>query len=109
MIENPYEIIYKRKITEKTRMLARLCEIPGKCKTPKAVFLVSLKASKQQIAQAIEQIYEKKKVRVVKVNTINVKPKVKRPRSQKAREGKTKLFKKAIVTFAEGTSIEESV
>ncbi len=108
MKENPYNIIYKRRVTEKARVLSTLCE-KGKCKTPKAVFLVNTKASKQQIAKAVEQIYEKKKVKVIKVNTINVKPKVKRPRARNAREGRTNFLKKAIVTFAEGTSIEESV
>ena len=42
-------------------------------------------------------------VHVVKVNTISVKPKTKRVRYQ---AGKTRSWKKAIVTVAEGDSIE---
>ena len=40
---------------------------------------------------------------VVKVNTVNVKPKNKRVRFV---QGKTRTWKKAIVTIAEGESIE---
>ena len=57
-------------------------------------------ANKIEIAQAIEAIFD---VKVVKVNTINVKPKPKRVRYQL---GKTRTWKKAMVTVAEGDQIE---
>ena len=43
------------------------------------------------------------KVKVVKVNTLNVKSKPKRVRYQ---EGRTRTWKKAMVTLAEGETIE---
>ncbi len=57
-------------------------------------------ANKIEIAKAIESIFD---VNVVKVNTLNVKPKPKRMRYQK---GYTRQWKKAMVTLAEGESIE---
>ena len=66
----------------------------------KYTFEVDRRARKQEIAQAIEQLFG---VKVVKVNTISVKPKPKRVRVQ---SGMTRRWKKAIVTLAEGDSIE---
>ena len=57
-------------------------------------------AAKQEIASAVEQIFN---VKVVKVNTMWVKPKNKRVRYA---QGKTRRWKKAIVTLAEGDTIE---
>ena len=53
-----------------------------------------------EVAQAVEEIFD---VTVVKVNTLNVKAKPKRVRYQ---VGKTRTWKKAMVTVAEGDSIE---
>ena len=63
-------------------------------------FEVAKDANKIEIAKAIEEIFA---VKVVKVNTVNVKPKPKRVRVQ---AGYTRSWKKAIVTLAEGDSIE---
>ena len=63
-------------------------------------FEVAKSASKIEVAAAIEEIFN---VKVVKVNTSNVKPKPKRVRQV---PGYTKAWKKAIVTVAEGDSIE---
>lgn len=63
-------------------------------------FEVDKRASKIEIAQAIEEIFD---VKVVKVNTSNVKPKTKRVRIV---PGQTRTWKKAVVTLAEGDSIE---
>ena len=63
-------------------------------------FEVAKDANKVEIRQAIEAIFN---VTVVKVNTLNVKPKPKRMRYQ---EGKTRSWKKAIVTLKEGDTIE---
>ena len=113
MRKSPYNIIKSRRITEKASVLANLAESESniyvkKCLTPKAVFLVDRNATKREIAWALEQIYENKKVKVVAVNTINVKPKKKRRRNQSAKDGKTNAFKKAIVTFAVGSNIDET-
>ena len=63
-------------------------------------FEVAKSANKVEIAQAVEEIFD---VTFVKVNTLNVKAKPKRVRYQ---VGKTRTWKKAMVTVAEGDSIE---
>ena len=63
-------------------------------------FEVDKRASKIEIAKAVEEVFD---VHVVKVNTVNVKPKPKRVRYQ---TGYTRTWKKAIVTLAEGDTIE---
>ena len=66
----------------------------------KYTFEVAKDAPKEEIRDAVEKIFN---VHVVKVNTVNVKPKNKRVRFV---QGKTRTRKKAIVTIAEGESIE---
>ena len=63
-------------------------------------FEVAKTANKIEIAKAVEEIFG---VHVVKVNTVNVKSKPKRVRYQM---GRTRTWKKAIVTLAEGDTIE---
>ena len=63
-------------------------------------FEVAKSANKIEIAQAVEKIFG---VTVVKVNTLNVKPKSKRLRYT---QGLTRTWKKAMVTLAEGDTIE---
>ena len=63
-------------------------------------FEVAKQANKIQIADAVEKIFD---VTVTKVNTLNVKPKMKRVRYK---EGATRTWKKAMVTLAEGEAIE---
>ena len=63
-------------------------------------FEVAKQANKIQIADAVEKIFD---VSVTKVNTLNVKPKMKRVRYK---EGATRTWKKAMVTLAEGDNIE---
>ena len=66
----------------------------------KYTFEVAKDAPKEEIRDAVEKIFN---VHVVKVNTVNVKLKNKRVRFV---QGKTRTWKKAIVTIAEGESIE---
>lgn len=66
----------------------------------KYTFEVAKQAPKEEIATAVEKLFG---VHVLKVNTINVKPKTKRVRYV---AGQTRSWKKAIVTVAEGDSIE---
>lgn len=108
---NPYSIIKRRRVTEKSRMLENLVNAKSnvslsRCQSPKAVFEVDVNANKIQIAQAIEEIYKDQKVQVVKVNTVNVHPKKRRVRG---RSGKTSRIKKAVVTFRPGDMIEAGV
>ena len=66
----------------------------------KYTFEVHPDANKIEIAKAVEELFN---VTVMKVNVINVKSKPKRVRYQL---GKTRTWKKAIVTVAEGDTIE---
>ncbi len=66
----------------------------------KYTFEVARDANKIEIAKAIEELFE---VKVIKVNTINVKPKKKRVRYV---QGLTRKWKKAMVTLADGDEIE---
>ncbi|MBS0656152.1 MAG: 50S ribosomal protein L23 [Verrucomicrobia bacterium] len=108
---NPYEVIKRRYITEKSSVLQGLKDAASnkslkRCENPKYVFLVDPKANKHQIAEALEEIYRDKHVRVVAVNTMNVKPKQYNRRG-KMNAGRSVALKKAVVTLAVGDSIEE--
>lgn len=110
-MNNPFDIIKSRRVTEKSRVLENLQHAKSnpslaKCNSPKVVFNVHPKANKTQIAWAVEQIYAVNKVKVTAVNTSNVKPK---PRRVRGFLGKTAGFKKAIVTLRPGDTIDETV
>ena len=66
-------------------------------------FVVNKKSNSLQIKKAIEKIF---KVKVIKVNTSIMRGKIK---SFKGSIGKKKDFKKAIVTLAEGNTIDSSL
>lgn len=57
-------------------------------------------ASKPQIKKAVEELF---KVKVIKVNTLNVRGKFRRQRTSQA--GQAPSWKKAIVTLKEGDKI----
>ena len=86
-----YDTILSPVITEKATLLSE---------QNKVVFRVAENATKDEIASAVEALF---KVNVTKVNTINVKGKTKRFRGIVGKRGD---FKKAIVTLAEGQSID---
>ena len=86
-----YDTILAPVITEKATILSE---------QNKVVFRVADNATKDEIAAAVEALF---KVNVTKVNTINVKGKTKRFRGIM---GKRSDVKKAIVTLAEGQSID---
>lgn len=109
--KTPYDIIKSRYMTEKARMLEELKENGSnpsirRCEKPKYVFLVDKKANKREIAEAVEQIYADKSIKVKSVNTVTIKPKKRRMRG---RIGFKSAFKKAIVTLAKGDALEEQV
>ncbi|HEX2582594.1 MAG TPA: 50S ribosomal protein L23 [Chlamydiales bacterium] len=96
-------------MTEKSRVLENLQNATSnvslsRCKTPKAVFEVDMKANKAQIKQAIEAIYGEKNVKVVSINTITMPTKWRRVRGH---IGKTARIKKAVVSFRPGDAIDE--
>jgi large subunit ribosomal protein L23 len=66
----------------------------------KYTFIVDMRANKTQIKQAVEEIF---KVKVNKVNTVRIRGKLRR---QGRSEGRTSDYKKAVVTLADGHSIE---
>jgi large subunit ribosomal protein L23 len=86
-----YDAILAPVITEKATLLSE---------QNKVVFQVAADATKDEIAAAVEALF---KVNVTKVNTLNVKGKTKRFRGV---AGKRADIKKAIVTLAEGQSID---
>lgn len=107
--KNPYNVIKSRYVTEKGRVLEELKNNTSnpsvsRCKSPKYLFLVDPKASKCEIANAVEEIYAGKSIKVKSVNTITAKPKKRRVRGK---TGFAPGFKKAIVTLNEGDTIEE--
>ena len=109
--KQPYEIIKKRLITEKSEMLGRLKSASGnpslaRCQKPKYVFIVDPSANKREIAEAVEEIYKEQNIKVESVNTIRVKSKPGRQLRRRRGRGEKPSFKKAIVTLAVGDSIE---
>ena len=64
------------------------------------MFKVAKSATKTEIKWAVEKAFN---VKVTSVNTLNTKPKDKRVGKY---TGKTKTYKKAIITLAEGQTIE---
>jgi large subunit ribosomal protein L23 len=89
--ERNYDTLISPIITEKATQLAEM---------NKVVFRVAANATKDEIAAAVEALF---KVNVTKVNTLNVKGKTKRFRGTMGRRSDVK---KAIVTLAEGQSID---
>ena len=85
------DVIIRPVITEKSTDLLSL---------NKYTFIVHLKANKTQIKQAVEEIFD---VKVTKVNTVRVRGKLRR---QGTSVGRTSDYKKAVVTLADGHSIE---
>jgi large subunit ribosomal protein L23 len=111
MKKDPYQIIKHQLISEKASVLMGLKDAESnaclkKFKNPKYVFVVDVNANKQEIKFALEEIYKKKGIKVIAVNTLLSKPK---PRMFKGVFGRTKPFKKAVVTLRVGDAIEESV
>jgi large subunit ribosomal protein L23 len=86
-----YDIVLAPHITEKSTMLSE---------TNAVVFRVAPSATKPEIKAAVEALF---KVTVTRVNTIVTKGKTKR---WKGKPYQRSDFKKAIVTLAEGQSID---
>tara|TARA_B100000686_G_scaffold334692_1_gene402274 strand:+ start:802 stop:1101 length:300 start_codon:yes stop_codon:yes gene_type:complete len=88
-----YDVIVAPVITEKaTRIL----------ENNQVIFKVSIEATKPQIKRAVESLYG---VKVTGVNTVNIKGKNKVFRGVR---GKRASIRKAMVTLAEGQSIDLS-
>ena len=92
--ERALSVIKKPMMTEKSTNLNQFNQYS---------FIVSNDSNSFEIKKAIEQIF---KVKVTKVNTANIRGKVK---SFKGTIGYKKDLKKAIVTLAEGNTIDTSL
>ena len=88
-----YDVVRKSIVTEKSTMASENGAI---------VFEVDMNATKLQVKEAIENLFN---VKVQSVNTLIVKGKVKRFRGKL---GKRRDLKKAYVTLAEGNTIDVS-
>jgi large subunit ribosomal protein L23 len=86
-----YEVIRRPVITEKATLLSEHNQV---------TFMVAPSATKREIKVAVETLF---KVKVKAVNTLRQAGKEKRVRGRKGRRIETK---KAIVTLAEGHSID---
>ena len=88
----PYDIIKRSLITEKSTDL--------KTRENKYTFEVDYKANKIEIKKALEEMY---KVKVLKVNTLRMKGKMKRVGLH---QGRAPHWKKAVATLKQGDIIE---
>ena len=89
---NSFEIIKTVRVTEKgTRQNEKLNQY---------TVVADPRASKPEIKTAVQELF---KVKVLRVNTLNVRGKPRRARTPKA--GWTNAWKKAIVTLKEGDRI----
>lgn len=93
-MRDPYEVIIRPVLTEKSY---RLATTQGKY-----TFQVHPKATKVDIRQAVERLF---RVKVVKVNTLWVRGKARR--WSRFQQGRTPSWKKAIVTLQKGQTIQE--
>ncbi len=92
--ERAYSIIRKPIMTEKSTNLNQFNQYS---------FVVTKNSNSYEIKKAIEKIF---KVKVIKVNTSIIRGKLK---SFKGSLGYKKDYKKAIVTLAEGNTIDSSL
>ncbi|MCS1408212.1 MAG: 50S ribosomal protein L23 [Verrucomicrobia subdivision 3 bacterium] len=90
---NAFDIVKTVRITEKGALLSD--------EQNQYTIVADKRANKIQIRQAVEELF---KVKVLSVNTSNVRGKARRQRTYQA--GKSPDWKKAIVTLKEGDKIE---
>ncbi len=89
---NSFEIIKTARLTEKgTRQSEKLNQY---------TVVADRRANKTQIRQAVQELF---KVKVIRVNTMNVRGKARRQRTAQA--GKAPNWKKAVVTLKAGDKI----
>ena len=89
------KILKEALLTEKATMLS--------ANLNKYSFTVAPSASRTNVKTAVENAFG---VKVLKVNIMNVKPKSKRDRTRRNKQGFTSGSKKAIITLQAGDSID---
>jgi len=96
MSRSPSEVIHGPLVTERSYSLFQ---------EGRYTFRVAKDATKPEIARAIEEVYETQGIKVVAVNTINVRGKVRRT-GRRGVTGRTSDWKKAIVTLEAGQQLQ---
>ena len=94
-MKEPVSILNQALLTEKATMLS--------ANLNKYSFTVAPNATRTNVKNAVEKTFG---VKVLSVNTMNVKPKSKRDRTRRNKQGFTSGFKKAIITLQAGDSID---
>jgi large subunit ribosomal protein L23 len=89
---NAFEVVKTVRLTEKGTRQAE--------KYNQYTVVADRRANKTEIRQAVQELF---KVKVAKVNTLNVRGKLRRQRTTQA--GQAPSWKKAIVTLKEGDKI----
>ena len=89
---NAFEVVKTVRLTEKGTRQAE--------KFNQYTVVADRRANKSEIRQAVQELF---KVKVTKVNTLNVRGKLRRQRTTQA--GQAPSWKKAIVTLKEGDKI----
>ena len=92
---NTFEVIKTVRLTEKGTRQGE--------KYNQYTVVADRRANKHEIRQAVEELFKANKIKVIKVNTLNVRGKLRRQRTPQA--GKAPDWKKAIVTLREGDKI----
>jgi large subunit ribosomal protein L23 len=96
MSRSPSDVIHGPLVTERSYALYQ---------QGRYTFRVARDATKPEIARALEQAYEAQGIRVVAVNTIHMRGKVRRT-GRRGVSGRTSDWKKAIVTLGPGQRLE---
>jgi len=86
-----FRVLERPRVTEKGSFLGSLNQY---------VFIVSCEANKREVKKAIEELYS---VKALKVNITNVKGK---ERKSGRSRGRTRAWKKAIITLKQGDTIK---
>jgi large subunit ribosomal protein L23 len=96
MSRSPVEVIHGPVVTERSYSLSMI---------GRYTFRVDTHATKPEIARALEEVYETQGIKVVSVNTIRVRGKVRRT-ARRGVSGRTSDWKKAVVTLQSGQRLE---
>ena len=96
MSRSPVEVIHGPLVTERSYQ---------EFQKGRYTFRVAKDATKPEIAKALEEAYEAQGIKVVAVNTINVRGKARRM-GRRTVSGHTADWKKAIVTLGPGQRLE---
>ncbi len=97
MMMEYHKIIDRPIVTEESQILRE--------KGNQYVFRVNPRANKRQIKDAIEEMFRKEEIKVVAVNTMNCRGKMRRQIGTRS-SGRRAHWKKAIITLRKGDIIE---